>query len=95
MNISVNQTLSRTILTSGLTLLTALALWLFGGPVLNTFSLALVIGIVIGTYSSVFIASPIVLFWSNFLEGRRIGRSSASAAPAPVEGVKKSSKAVK
>jgi preprotein translocase subunit SecF len=95
MNISINQTLSRTVLTSGLTLLTAMALWLFGGPVLNTFSLALVIGIVIGTYSSVFIASPIVLFWSNFLEGRRIGRSSASAAPAPVEGVKKSSKAVK
>jgi preprotein translocase subunit SecF len=95
MNISINQTLSRTVLTSGLTLLTALALWLFGGPVLNTFSLALVIGIVIGTYSSVFIASPIVLFWSNFLEGRRIGRSSASAAPAPVEGVRKNSKAVK
>ena len=95
MNISINQTLSRTVLTSGLTLLTALALWLFGGPVLNTFSLALVIGILIGTYSSVFIASPIVLFWSNFLEGRRMGRSSASAAPAPVEGVRKSSKAVK
>ena len=66
MNISINQTLSRTILTSGLTLLTALALWLFGGPVLNTFSLALVIGIVIGTYSSMFIASPIVLFWQQF-----------------------------
>ena len=95
MNISINQTLSRTVLTSGLTLLTALALWLFGGPVLNTFSLALVIGILIGTYSSVFIASPIVLFWSNFLEGRRIGRSSASAAQAPVEGARKSSKAVK
>jgi preprotein translocase subunit SecF len=71
MNISINQTLSRTVLTSGLTLLTALSLWLFGGAVLNGFSFALVVGIVIGTYSSVFVASPIVLFWSNLTEGRR------------------------
>lgn len=70
MNRSINQTLSRTILTSGLTLLTALSLWLFGGPVLNAFSFALVIGIIIGTYSSVFIASPIVLFWDGFMERR-------------------------
>lgn len=71
MNISINQTLSRTALTSGLTLLTALSLWLFGGMVLNGFSFALVVGILIGTYSSVFVASPIVLFWSNFAAGRR------------------------
>ena len=62
----MNQTLSRTILTSGLTFLTALALFLFGGPVLNGFSFALVCGIIVGTYSSVFIASPIVLFWHEF-----------------------------
>lgn len=97
MNTSINQTLSRTILTSGLTLLTALALWLFGGAVLNGFSFALVIGIIIGTYSSVFIASPIVLFWNNFTEGRRRGRSSASSttAQASAEGARKNSKAVK
>src|SRR5207342_640319 len=57
-NLSINQTLSRTILTSGLTLLTALALWLFGGDVLNGFSFALVMCILVGTYSSVFVASP-------------------------------------
>jgi preprotein translocase subunit SecF len=65
-NLSVNQTLSRTVLTSGLTLLTALALWLFGGDVLNGFSFALVMGILVGTYSSVFVASPILVFWQNF-----------------------------
>ncbi len=65
-NLSINQTLSRTVLTSGLTLLTALALWLFGGEVLNGFSFALVAGIIVGTYSSIFIASPILVFWQNF-----------------------------
>ena len=68
---SVNQTLSRTVLTSGLTLLTALALFLFGGQVLNGFSFALVCGIIVGTYSSVFVASPILIFWQNFMEGRK------------------------
>src|SRR5947209_17681966 len=56
-NASINQTLSRTVLTSGLTLLTALSLWIFGGPVLNGFAFALVAGIIVGTYSSIFIAS--------------------------------------
>jgi preprotein translocase subunit SecF len=60
-NRSINQTLSRTILTSGLTLLTALSLLLFGGPVLHGFSLVLVTGIIVGTFSSIFIASPILL----------------------------------
>lgn len=78
-NISVNQTLSRTALTSGLTFLTCIALFLFGGPVLHGFSFALVVGIIVGTYSSVFIASPIVLFWNNFLESRR---KATIAAPA-------------
>ncbi len=64
-NLSINQTLSRTILTSGLTLLTALSLFLFGGPVLHGFSLALVIGIIVGTFSSIFIASPILLAWEQ------------------------------
>jgi preprotein translocase subunit SecF len=65
-NRSINQTLSRTILTSGLTLLTALSLLIFGGPVLRGFSLALVIGIVVGTFSSIFIASPILLTWEHW-----------------------------
>jgi preprotein translocase subunit SecF len=60
-NLSVNQTLNRTVLTSGLTFLTVVSLYLFGGEVLNGFSFALVVGIIIGTYSSVFIASPIVV----------------------------------
>jgi len=74
-NLSINQTLSRTVLTSGLTLLTALALWLFGGDVLNGFSFALVMGILVGTYSSVFVASPILVFWQNF---RGKGKPAAS-----------------
>jgi preprotein translocase subunit SecF len=78
-NISVNQTLSRTVLTSGLTLLTALSLFLFGGQVLNGFSFALVVGIIVGTYSSIFIASPILVFWQNFLDSR--GAKPAPAAP--------------
>jgi preprotein translocase subunit SecF len=80
-NTSINQTLSRTILTSGLTFLTVLALWLFGGQVLNGFSFALVVGIIVGTYSSVFIASPILIFWQNMLESRR--QSAKAKAPEP------------
>jgi len=78
-NISINQTLSRTILTSGLTFLTVLSLWLFGGQVLNGFSFALVVGIIVGTYSSVFIASPILVFWQNYLEGRKHRRLRGEA----------------
>jgi len=70
-NLSINQTLSRTVLTSGLTFLTAISLFLFGGQVLNGFSFALVVGIIVGTYSSIFIASPILVFWQNLSESRR------------------------
>jgi preprotein translocase subunit SecF len=82
-NKSVNQTLSRTILTSGLTFLTVLALFLFGGPVLHGFSFALVVGIIIGTYSSIFIASPILIFWQDFVEGRKRHGAPRVAAEAP------------
>jgi preprotein translocase subunit SecF len=79
-NASINQTMSRTVLTSGLTLLTALSLWLFGGPVLNGFSYALVVGIIVGSYSSIFIASPILIFCRDLAEKRK--KSSVPAASA-------------
>jgi preprotein translocase SecF subunit len=86
-NRSINQTLSRTVLTSGLTLLTALALFFFGGEVLNGFAFALVVGIIVGTYSSVFIASPILIFWHNFMEGRKRRVAGVAPAAAPREAV--------
>jgi preprotein translocase subunit SecF len=79
-NLSVNQTLSRTVLTSGLTLLTALSLWWFGGQVLNGFSFALVMGILVGTYSSVYIASPILIFFQNFVDSRKKDAKRKNAA---------------
>ncbi len=69
-NKSINQTLSRTVLTAGLTFLTVLALFLFGGEVLHGFSLALVIGILIGTYSSIAIAAPILVAYQEWRAGR-------------------------
>ena len=69
-NKSINQTLSRTILTAGLTFLTVLALFLFGGEVLRGFSLALVIGILIGTYSSIAIAAPILVAYQDWRGAR-------------------------
>jgi preprotein translocase subunit SecF len=68
-NRSINQTLSRTILTSGLTFLAVLSLFLFGGEVIHGFSFALVVGVIIGTYSSIFIASPIVVFFQRRTAG--------------------------
>ena len=65
MNLAINTTLSRTVLTSVTTLLTLLALFLAGGPALKDFSFAVIIGILIGTYSSIFVASPIVYWWSK------------------------------
>ena len=65
MNSSINQTLSRTILTSTVTLIPILCLFFFGGAVLRDFSLAIIVGVVVGTYSSIFIASPIVLWWTR------------------------------
>jgi len=65
-NTSINQTLSRTILTSGLTFLTVLVLFLMGGQVLRAFSFALTVGIVVGTYSSFGIAAPLVVAWNRW-----------------------------
>jgi len=73
MNNSINETLGRTILTGGTVLLSVGALFFFGGAVLRDFSFAILIGIAIGTYSSVFVAAPIVL-WSSKLRGRSVRR---------------------
>jgi preprotein translocase subunit SecF len=81
MNKSINQTLSRTVMTSGLTFLTVIALFIWGGPVLHGFSFALLCGIIVGTYSSVFIASPIVLFWHNYSDARKKTAPVMAAAP--------------
>jgi preprotein translocase subunit SecF len=65
MNEAINQTLSRTIMTSGLTLLTCLALLIFGGNVLRGFAFVMTVGIIVGTYSSIYIASPFALLWEQ------------------------------
>nr|WP_320116330.1 protein translocase subunit SecF [uncultured Desulfuromonas sp.] len=64
-NRSINETLSRTILTSGTTLLVVVALFLFGGGVIHNFAFALLIGVMVGTYSSIFVASPILIAWQE------------------------------
>jgi preprotein translocase SecF subunit len=85
MNDSINQTLSRTILTSTVTLIPILCLFFFGGSVLRDFALAIIIGVVVGTYSSIFIASPIVLWWTRARGGsasslrREISEKAAAA----------------
>jgi SecD/SecF fusion protein len=73
MNNAINETLGRTILTGGTTLLSVSALFIYGGSVLQDFAFAILAGILIGTYSSVFVASPIVLWWSRF-RGRSLRR---------------------
>ncbi len=78
-NKSINQTLSRTILTSGLTFLTVLVLFLMGGQVLRAFSFALVVGIVVGTYSSFGIAAPLVVAWNRW-RGRGVAVGTGPAA---------------
>ena len=76
-NKSINQTLSRTILTSGLTFLTVLSLYLFGGEVLHGFSFALVVGILIGTYSSIAVAAPMLVAYTEW-RSRGTGRGAVS-----------------
>jgi preprotein translocase subunit SecF len=81
-NRSINQTLSRTVLTSGLTFLTVLSLFIFGGQVLNGFSFALVVGILIGTYSSIAVAAPMLVAWQEW----RAGKGKAASLPAARRG---------
>jgi preprotein translocase subunit SecF len=84
-NRSINQTLSRTILTSGLTFLTVLSLYLFGGEVLHGFSFALVIGILIGTYSSIAVAAPMLVAYQDW----RASRGRRTLAPVAVDARKR------
>jgi preprotein translocase subunit SecF len=79
-NRSINQTLSRTVLTSGLTFLTVLSLYIFGGQVLRGFSFALVIGILIGTYSSIAVAAPMLVAWQEWRAKKNQGTSSLPSA---------------
>jgi preprotein translocase subunit SecF len=83
-NRSINQTLSRTVLTSGLTFLTVLSLYLFGGEVLRGFSFALVVGILIGTYSSIAVAAPMLVAYQDWRAGRGRGASLPAAKKARV-----------
>ena len=76
MDASINQTLSRTIITSGTTLIVVLILYIFGGDVINTFAFVLLFGIIVGTYSTVFIASPVALWINRLLVARRERRRS-------------------
>lgn len=82
-NRSINQTLSRTILTSGTTLISVLSLYVLGGPTLRDFAFCLLVGIVTGTYSSIYIAAPIIVEWYD----RRRARRSRPSTPGPSEEV--------
>jgi SecD/SecF fusion protein len=79
-NGSINQTLSRTVMTSVCTLLPLLALLVFGGPVLRDFSIAMIVGIIVGTYSSIYIVSPMIVFFEER------SRNKGKGLPAPVKG---------
>jgi preprotein translocase subunit SecF len=80
-NRSINQTLTRTILTSGTTLLATASLLVLGGDVLRGFAFVLTLGIVVGTYSSVYVASPVTVLWEDRRRGRRAAGSRPGAAP--------------
>lgn len=80
-NHSINQTLGRTLLTAGTTLLSAIALYLFGGEVLRGFAFTMLVGVIVGTYSSVFVASAIVTFW-NRKRARTVAEVATAAQPA-------------
>ncbi len=84
MNLSINQTLRRTVLTSGLTLFVVVALYVMGGAVLRGFSFVLVAGVIIGTYSSIAIASPVVLWWRGLRERPVKDRTKPDAREARV-----------
>jgi preprotein translocase subunit SecF len=73
-NTAINETLGRTVLTTGTVMMVVLILFFFGGAVIHDFALALIVGLITGTYSTVYIASPVVLFWEKYISKGR-GRS--------------------
>ena len=83
-NVSMNQTLSRTVLTSLLTWIVCAFLFALGGPALRDFSFVMVVGIIVGTYSSIYIASPFLVVWQEWLAERakRTGNQAAAKPPA-------------
>ena len=89
-NLSINQTLGRTVITAGTALLSAIALFLFGGEVLHGFAFTMIVGIITGTYSSVFVAAAIVTFWRRTKPSKL---STAAPAAAPVAASAKKTKA--
>ena len=70
-DISINESLSRTVITSLTTLIVVLFLFFYGGEVIHDFAFALLVGIIVGTYSSIFVASPVLIEWQNRLGGRK------------------------
>ena len=95
-NHSINQTLGRTILTAGTTLLSAVALFAFGGEVLRGFAFTMIVGIITGTYSSVFVAAAIVTFWNRSRKARTVADvQQAAAAPASASSRRKAQRKVK
>jgi len=85
LNKGINETMSRTVITAGLTFLAVLALFLFGGPTLNNFAFALLIGQIVGTYSSIAIAAPLVLVYTNYFGGSHAVPAAAVRAPRPAK----------
>lgn len=70
-NVSVNETLGRTILTSGTVMMVVLILFFFGGPVIHDFTSAMIVGLISGTYSTIYVASPVVLLWDQYITKRK------------------------
>ncbi len=91
-NVAVNQTLGRTVITAGTALLTALALFFFGGDVLHGFAFTMVVGIITGTYSTIFIASAIVSFWQGKSPTRAAAHAPATTTSAPQQPQRKATK---
>jgi preprotein translocase SecF subunit len=84
-NISINQTLSRTILTSGTTLAVVLCIFFLGGEVIHDFSFALLVGVLVGTYSSIFVASPVILAWNKMASKGKSTKTKSKPAKKTVK----------
>ncbi|MGE0593670.1 MAG: protein translocase subunit SecF [Vicinamibacterales bacterium] len=92
-NTAINQTLGRTAITSGTTLMSALALYLFGGDVLSGFAFTLLVGVITGTFSSVFVAATVVTLWRDRGRSRAMAQAATATAPEPARRAKAARKA--